>query len=91
MSALHSLRTSAAAAIIVAIICGGAKSADAVTTTLVEPSTTGAGIAGKRTPTATTASFCPTIYVLAVPSSSCFPAPAPHPRRTMTSPFGQPS
>ena len=44
MSALHSLRTSAVAAIIVAIICGGAKSADAVSTTLVEPSITGAGI-----------------------------------------------
>ena len=44
MSALRSLRTSAAAAIIVAIICGGARTADAVTTTLVQPSLTGAGI-----------------------------------------------
>ena len=44
MSALHSLCTSAVAAIIVAIICGGAKTADAITTTLVEPSTTGVGI-----------------------------------------------
>jgi len=37
-------RLSAVAAIIVAIICGGAKSADAITTTLVEPSLTGVGI-----------------------------------------------
>ena len=43
MSALHSLRTSAVAAITAAIICG-AQSADAITTTMVEPSTTGAGI-----------------------------------------------
>jgi len=44
MSALHSLRRSAVAAIIVATIFGGAQSADAITTTMVEPSTTGAGI-----------------------------------------------
>jgi hypothetical protein len=44
MSALHYLRTCAVAAIIVGNVFGGAKSADAITTTLVEPSTTGAGI-----------------------------------------------
>jgi hypothetical protein len=38
MSALHCLRTCAVAAIIAANIFGGAKSADAITTTLVEPS-----------------------------------------------------
>lgn len=91
MSALRSLRSSAVAAIIAVVVCGVAQIAGAVTTTLVEPSSTGAGVLMETNSDRYHRVVLPDNLRVGRPLVVVLPGTAKHPSGTMTSLFAQPS